>query len=296
MPMYQEVLQKAVSRAKSAKHQAFLVEKWTSRATYSFRQHSKDAIFRILEKIVPYSYDSRNYACEWVIYDLPPGETKPLDRVIYCFWTGTNDVTPNRLDGLESIISHNGDLDVRLITPDRLADYLVAGEPLHPAFEYLSLVHRSDYLRCYFMNFWGGGYCDIKTVQHNWSAAFDRLDSDPEKWALGYPEVASDMTARLPGKLGRDVRRHYSLLIGNGAFIMKAQSPLTREWYLRLLDRMDFYAEALAQFPGNERGDNPGYPIPWIEILGNILPPLGLKYHHRLIQDDSIRPSFFNYK
>lgn len=294
--MYKGVLDAAISGAKSAKHQAFLAKKWTVRGTYPLRQTSKDAVLRFGDKIFPYVYDPKNYTDEWLIRDLPAGSPRPLERVIYCFWTGNNAVTPNRLTGLESMIARNPSIDVRLITPNDLDDYLIAGEPLHPAFDHLSLVHRSDYLRCYFMNFWGGGYCDVKTLHHSWSPAFDRLDADSGKWALGYREVASDMTARLPGRLGRDVRHRYARLIGNGAFIMKPQTPLTREWYRRLLDRMDFYAEALERHPGNERGDNPGYPIPWIDILGNILPPVALKYHHRLIQDETVRPSFSDYK
>ncbi|MDT0193763.1 hypothetical protein Q9R30_00155 [Arthrobacter sp. AB6] len=296
MDLYKDIIGAAVSGAKSGKHQAFLAKKWTMRRTYPLRQNSKDAVLRFADRAFPYVYDPKNYSGEWLTRDMPSGYARPLDRVIYCFWTGSNAITPNRLIGLESMIAKNPGIDVRLITPNKLDDYLLAGEPLHPAFHDLSLVHRSDYLRCYFMNFWGGGYCDIKTLHHSWSPAFDRLDADTGKWALGYHEVASDMTARLPGRLGRDVRRRYSRLIGNGAFIMKPQTPLTREWYSRLLERMDFYAEALKLHPGNERGDNPGYPIPWIDILGNILPPVALKYHHRLIQDDTVRPSFSDYK
>lgn len=294
--MYKEVLGAILGKIRTAKHGAFVAKKWMNRVTYPARQEFKDAAFRLGEKLHPYSYDPLEYSGEWVTDDLPAAEKMPLERVIYCFWTGKNAITAQRVAGLQSIRDHNGDIEVRLITPDNVGDYLIPGEPLHPAYSNLSLVHRSDYLRCYFMNFWGGGYCDIKTIRQGWSAAFDRIEADPGKWALGYREIASDMTAKLPGKLGCDIRRHYSVLIGNGAFIMKPQTPLTREWYRRLLDRMDFYAEALAQHPGNERGDNPGYPIPWIDILGNILPPIALKYHSRLIQDDTVRPSFSDYK
>lgn len=294
--MYAKILDTTLSRGRSAKHGIFLAQKWTRRTTYPICRKIRDAGYRLGERVLPYAYDPLRYENEWIAVDLPPGETPPLQRVIYCFWTGSNAITANRQAGLRSIVEHSKGVDVQLITPANMDEYIRPEEPLHPAFENLSLVHRSDYLRCYFMNFWGGGYCDIKTINHSWSPAFECLGDDLGKWSLGYREVASDMTATLPGRLGQDIRRHYSVIIGNGAFIMKAQTPLTREWYQRLLDRMDFYADDLARNPGNERGDNPGYPVPWIDLLGNILAPLALKYHNRLILDNSIRPSFLDYK
>lgn len=286
----------SLSYAREAKHSIFLAKKWIASVSYPLRQQVNDTMLRASERIFSYTYDPARYAEEYVVFDMDSGDRRELERVIYCFWTGHNELTPNRRASLASLVQHNETIDIRLITPENLVDYILPDEPLHPAFKHLSLVHRSDYLRCYFMNFWGGGYCDLKRVEDSWLRAFHRLENADEKWALGYREVASDMTARLPGRLGTDVRRHYSLLIGNGAFIMKAQTPLTREWYRRLLDRMDFYAEDLAQYPGNERGENPGYPIPWIDLLGNILAPLALKYHGRLILDDTVRPRFSDYK
>ena len=48
------------------------------------------------------------------------------------------------------------------MTPANLQDWVVAGHPLHPAYNDLSLVHRSDYLRAYLLHHHGGGYCDLK--------------------------------------------------------------------------------------------------------------------------------------
>lgn len=288
-------LKQIIKVAKEVKHRLFLTKKWIRITSYPARQKTRDALYRTVLSVRPYSFDPSRYSGEFLIRDLPSDAPRRLDRIIYCFWTGDNDLSPNRRAGLESLQKESG-VEVKLITPTNLGAFIHAEAPLHPAYKYLSLVHRSDYLRCYFMNFWGGGYSDIKTIHKPWSAAFDRLDLATDKWVLGYREIASDMTSILPGRLGVDVRRNYSLLIGNGAFIMKAGSPLTKEWYARLWEKMDEYAPELAKNPGNERGDNPGYPIPWIDILANILPPLGLKYHHRLIQDDSIRPDFVDYR
>lgn len=285
-----------VAPMRALKHRAFIAQKEVRRATYPVRQSLKDALFRGLEKVHPYHFEPERYDGQFVAMDIAAGASQSLPRIIYCFWTGNNELTVNRRAALNSLILRNDGIEIRLVTPQSLPEFILPEAPLHPAYRNLSLVHRSDYLRCYFMNFWGGGYCDLKTVDDSWLPAFYQLEAERGKWALGYREVASDMTARLPGRLGRDIRRHYSLLIGNGAFIMKSQTPLTKEWYRRLLDRMDFYAEALARYPGNERGDNPGYPVPWIDILGNVLPPLALKYHDRLIHNDLIRPRFSDYR
>jgi hypothetical protein len=285
-----------LSIAKEIKHALFIAKKHALRGTYPARQRSKDAVFRVLERARPYRFVEDRYKRDFVANSLPAGQTNQLEKVIYCFWTGENELTPNRKARLESLMSANRGIEVRLVTPHSLPDFILADEPLHLSYKQLSYVHRSDYLRCYFMNFYGGGYCDIKNVATSWAPAFERLRYAPEKWALGYREVASDMTAVLPGKLGRDVRWHYSRLIGNGAFIMRSQTPLTREWYRQLMEKMDGYSAALKENPGNARGDNPGYPVPWIDLQGNILAPLALKYHERLIQDDSIRPRFTDYK
>lgn len=220
---------------------------------------------------------------------------KTLEKKIYCFWTGDNPLTPNRKRCLQSLIDNSG-VEVRLITPENLNNYILKEYPLHKSYKYLSLVHRADYLRCYFMHHYGGGYSDIKVIENNIADLFDLLSSKSNKWMLGYHEVGRDGVAILDGKLGRDVRINYRYLIGNGAFICKPNSPLTKDWYLEVERRLDFYYEQLKENPGGIWGDNLGYPIPWTNILGSILHPLCLKYKDRLIQRDDIIPSIENYR
>jgi hypothetical protein len=59
---------------------------------------------------------------------------------------------------------------------------------------------------------------------------------------------------------------------------------------------MDGYADDLARHPGDERGHNKGYPVPWTGLLGDIFHPLCLKYADQLLHDDRLRPSFENYR
>ena len=73
-------------------------------------------------------------------------------RRIWCVWAGTNEMSQNRAACLKSIRTTNGHLDVHLVTPSNIADFIVEGSPLHPCFELLSDVHRADYLHAYLMH------------------------------------------------------------------------------------------------------------------------------------------------
>ncbi|MDR2891369.1 MAG: hypothetical protein LBV18_07255 [Alistipes sp.] len=218
----------------------------------------------------------------------------PAAEMVYCFWTGDNPLTPNRVASLETMREHLG-VEVKLITPANLGDYILPDHPLHPGYEFLSLNHRSDYLRCYFMHHHGGGYGDVKRYSHPWKGAFDRLNGS-DKWGLGYGEESKRGVARVGGAIGQDMRKHWRLLVGNGSFIFRPRTPMTAEWYGEVTRRMDGYLDELRRNPGDMWGKNEGYPIPWTGMQGDIFHPLSLKYHDRLLKDDSIKPSFKEYR
>lgn len=180
-------------------------------------------------------------------------------------------------------------VEIKLITPDNLTDYILPEFPPHPAFNNLSLVHKSDYLRCYFMHHYGGGYSDIKSPTNDWNEIFTALQQS-KKWAIGYPEVKKKHVAKVEGKVGKGLRNNYKLLIGNCAYIFRPHTHFTTEWYNELHRLMDLYEKDLKQFPGNVMGDNEGYPIPWTGILGNLFHPLCLKYSDKLIYSKKLRP------
>ena len=87
-----------------------------------------------------------------------------LNRKIYCFWVGHNnqEMNENRKSGLASLFL-NSKVEVILVDNDNLHSYILEDYPLHEGFEYLSDVHKADYLRTYFMYHHGGGY--IETPQ-----------------------------------------------------------------------------------------------------------------------------------
>lgn len=221
-------------------------------------------------------------------------ETKAKE-VIFLFWTGDNPLTLNRKNSIEHIRRMSG-VKVELITQENLNNYIIQGFPLHNSYEYLSYVHRADYLRAYFMHHYGGGYCDIKLINHPWKNAFLKLNSQDDKWIIGYPEVAPSAIPFSEGVLSKDLKRAYYRMIGNGAFIAKPNSKITEEWLDQIHSVLDTKFELLKQNPGDSRGKNIGYPLEWSEILGQIFQPLLLKYNDKVLIDDSLTINCKNYK
>ena len=253
--------------------------------------------YRWFDSRFPYRFRRGMYGESFLDLDEASiGAPGAVPRRVLAFWTGTNVMSPARAHALEGL--RNGPLSapVELITPERLAEIEVPGHPLHAAYEHLSLVHRSDYLRAYSLHHHGGGYCDVKRVERSWSPAFELIDSDPEVWLVGYPELTARHTARVPGRIGRHLRRHHAALPGMGAYIVRPATPLTAEWLAEVERRLDRHSEALARHPGDAYGRNPGYPIAWTELLGEVLQPLALKHNRHVRLDPRIAPVKTDYR
>ncbi len=248
--------------------------------------------------LFPYKYNPKRYndtfLCNSIIQE-PVAQLEPAKEIVYCFWTGDNELTANRKSNLESIYNNAG-VEVKLITKDNLEQYILPEHPLHPSFNNLSFVHRSDYLRTYFMHHHGGGYMDIKRCNKSWSPLFENLNNS-NSYVIGYPEIGKRGAAVVDGIVGQDLRRYWHVLIGNCAYIFRPYTPITYDWYSELLSRMDKYAPALAINPGDAYGKNKGYPIPWTNILGDIFHPLCLKYSDKIIRTELLKPDFsINYR
>ena len=95
-------------------------------------------------------------------------------NVVFCAWTGRNAMSADRSAALQSLMLNIG-CPVVLLTPDTLTNWVLPEHPLHPAYPYLSLTHKADYLRVYMMYHHGGGYTDIKRVTRNWRPLFEAL-------------------------------------------------------------------------------------------------------------------------
>jgi len=282
-----------------AKHRAFLVFKSARLAARRLRVKSRDLALIAAGAVRRYTFDPERFPGSWVANDATemPFKNQQVPSVLTMFWVGGGQMSENRVRGVQSVRTLNPGLKVRLITDSSVESILVPGFPLHPAYQHLALTHKSDYLRCYVMHHHGGGYCDVKAIRDSWEPAFRRIERNPNVWALGYRELSYATATELPGAIQEDVRRNFFRVIGNGAFIMRAHTPLTAEWFAELNRRLDHWAPELARHPGGVRGGEEGgdYPIPKHALLGDILGPIGLKYHQHLLQDETIRPGFHDY-
>lgn len=184
----------------------------------------------------------------------------PYPKVVYSFWTGNNEVTETRRKNIERNTNHLRHIGITfcLVTPGNLNDFVrMTGVPLHEGYKYLSLTHKSDYLRCYFMHFIGGGYSDIKAMQGNWNKAFNDLVFSGDKYA----NIASPTNTNqgIAAPEGFDVR----------SMICKKNTPFTREWYTIVTRRMDENLQKLRKHQAGsapyEEGDT--YPMVWGELI-----------------------------
>ena len=226
-------------------------------------------------------------------------------QMIFALWLGPYVLSANRSNALLSIFQ-NSSRPVCLITDQTLAEWIHPDNPLHEAFQYLSEVHRSDYLRCYFMHLYGGGYTDIKPTITPWGESFTELSTDEQAIALGYPEISPNAVAQLPGELGKQLRENYANLIGFCCMICKRNSSFTTDWFNQTHEKLDLISDLLKENPASHPMDRNGvilptgevskYPLQWTELGGNIFHPLILKYHPQIIKSSRIIPQLFNYR
>ncbi|GAA1059037.1 hypothetical protein [Agromyces bracchium] len=217
----------------------------------------------------------------------PDESPSEVPEIIWCFWTGANPLTPNRAESLAQMREINPGTPVELITPDRLPDFVLPTHPLHAAYDDLSLVHRSDYLRAYFLHHHGGGYSDLKQLRGPWRGPMNRL-RDSDAWLLGPALTDPAWAGQAPERLGAHLRRYYRRIASESTLIAKSHSPLTAEWLREVDRRLDYFAPALAETDGGTWGQAPDYPITWTGLLADVLHPLCLKHGNRIVLDGSV--------
>ena len=212
-------------------------------------------------------------------------------NTIYLFWTEDNELSDNRKNCLRQIEIETC-CNIKLITNKNLNEYILKEVPLHEGYKYLSATHKSDYLRTYFMNFYGGGYADIKFQSGSWIDSFKLLNNS-DKWIIGYKEIEG-------GVVFPPLINSYNEVVGNCAYIIKPKTPLTIEWYNEMIFILDSKLEKLKQHPAKHPLDcaehtNSNYPIGWVELLGNVFHRVCYKYKHKLLNTLPI-PIFISYK
>lgn len=233
----------------------------------------------------PYKYNEERYLDSFVSNKEKVNNVtlEKAKEVIYIFWTGDNEISENRKIGIKSI-REKSEVEVILVTPVNLSSYILESFPLHPAYQYLSLIQKSDYLRCYFMLHYGGGYVDIKICLTSWKKIFENLNNS-DKWCIGKREKFMGGVSNIEGNIGQDCKIYHNNLISNGGYIYKPNSPIAQEWMDEIYKRLDFYMPELQKNPGDAFGTG-DYPIPWAYLAGYIMGPLILKYHDKVIPMD----------
>lgn len=243
-----EVVKSILAQARRAKHVAFVVRKRGRRTVKAWKFGAATRAFRHTERVRPYTYRAGRYPDSFLGTTLDPGGDQPLPRRAFVIWAGDNELTPNRVRNLGLIRDQIG-LPVELVTPETLDTWLVSGHPLHPTYDHLSYIHRSDYLRGYLMHHHGGAYLDIKEPLHSWAAAYNAMAADPEVWVTSYPTTEADWIGKLSGRIGRDILVHYTLMFGKSGFMMRAGTPLTAEWMVQMHAVLDARRADLERHP-----------------------------------------------
>lgn len=227
-----------------------------------------------------------------------------MDRRLFTAWMGPGEMTEARFRAYSSIPLNSG-VEVITITRHTLADWVSPEHALHPAFNKLSAVHQCDYLRCYALHVFGGGYTDIKYTTKNWNRFFEVLEGRAEVFGAGYTEISELGVARVGGELEDLMRSNYTKLIGICAMIMKKDTEFTRSWYSRVNQVLDKHMDELIRNPAKHPQDHFGakftdgstssYPIPWTGLGGDILHPMIFDSHNKFLHLD-MAPSFENYR
>ncbi|WP_417688647.1 hypothetical protein [Roseibium sp.] len=210
------------------------------------------------------------------------------------------------------------------MTGNTLPGWIKSEAPLHPAYEFLSAVHRSDYLRPYFMHHYGGGYADIKATTTSWRPAFDLLDRSPDAFGIGYSEKSAKGVAHIhrhtldgdyffrgePANKYANLLRYRYLrlrwrsLIGMCAYVFKPGTEFTSNWLQTVEKRLDALFPLLKERPASDprqSSDTPlaegtlPYPVPWSFLCADVIHPLVYQYRGRVLQGLPT-PSFKNYQ
>jgi hypothetical protein len=194
-----------------------------------------------------------------------------MNKTIYIFWTEANELTPRRKNNLQIIQDRCG-VELKFLNHDDIPKYELADHKFHEAYQYLSATAKSDYLRSYFMNFYGGAYCDIKRAEWDWNPYFDQLDMS-DNWIMGYNVSCDiDIAVDLTDPNYQEMKNSWKQLIGAGAMICKPNTPLTQYWFRIMTDILDQKLELLKENPARHVRDklgwvtNSGYPLRWSEI------------------------------
>jgi hypothetical protein len=203
-------------------------------------------------------------------------------------------------NNLRDNIEADGDVQLKLITFDNFMEYEKPEWPYPEAVTMrpgLSGVHRSDYLRTYFMHNYGGCYHDVKPLPGppHLGKLIDELRSEPDTYLIGAPELAPgfvDCDPEYATKLNVtcvNLHHHWKHLFSNGMYMARSHTEMSRTWLTILDERLADKLPQLRKHPSPVPGrcclpgtPRQGYPFIWVEIHGQVSQScshLFAKYH-----------------
>jgi len=213
----------------------------------------------------------------------------PFSFIIWCFWYegGMNE---NRIRSFELMKTNLG-VPVCLVTKENMHEFILPDYPLHPAFQFLSDVHKSDYLRIYLLHHYGGAWHDIKPTQVNYSGVWDEF-ADPDVYFVGRAEIKGG-PAKVFDREGKWMPDCWPDLVACGWWVGRPGTALSLEMFQNITLFLDENFDALKKYPAKTPFDKKkksffsrlpflqieekGYPLEWT-VFGNIFHPLNYKY------------------
>jgi len=126
-------------------------------------------------------YDNTGY----IVHNDPSRHQQRVPRTVWTFWFG-NPLAGARLESFKALCAGIG-AETVLVNDSNLRDFEHPGFPYHPALSFLSRDDKVDYLRAYFMHFYGGGYHDIEEhkPEYSWEVSFSLFQKDASLRVLG---------------------------------------------------------------------------------------------------------------
>lgn len=217
-------------------------------------------------------------------------EADAVPRIIWCFWYDGS-MNENRTRSFELMKSYM-DVPVCLITKANIHEFIHPEYPLHQAFNYLSDVHKSDYLRIYLLHLYGGGWHDIKPTKISYKSVWSEFDN-PEVYFVGKPEI-KDGPAKIYDTNGLWMPKYWNDLVATNRWVGRPNTPLTQEMFREVNLLLDENLKELKKNPARHpydkkrnrikrwfRFETNNYPLEWT-VFGNIFHPLNYKYRQNI--------------
>lgn len=230
--------------------------------------------------------------------------------VLWCFWA-EGEMNDARKLSLEYMVKHVG-LPVVMVSRESIYDLALPGFGIHPAFEYLSAVHQSDYVRTYLWHYYGGAWHDIKATQVDLSVGWEYFE-DPSVYFVGKPETQGG-AARVIDCEGRWMPDYWKELVSVIAWVGRPRTSFSQAMVTSMHRFLDEHLGVLKRYPGRHprekkiesknvfgkgfrqtthlfSGRSLSYPIPWT-LFGNLFHPLNYEFRDHVSKDlprDSIK-------